>query len=265
MSVPPDPIPSTPLAGRRVVVTRPEGQAAGLEQAIRAAGGEPVCIPAIEIRPLEDPAAFDAIADRLESFDLAVFVSRNAVRCALDLLRRRRGERAWPARLRVATVGQGSRAELERAGFRSVIAPAAGSDSEALLALPELAAVGGWRVVIFRGEGGRPVLGDTLARRGAHVEYAACYRRLRPRGDDLAALWAGGVDAVAFSSAEGIDNFLAMLGAEALARLAGVALFVPHPRVAEAAERRGLAGALVAGPDDAQLLAALVAYFGAAR
>jgi len=259
-----DDSPTGPLAQRRIVVTRPEGQAAGLVQAIREAGGEPVCIPAIEIRPLGDTVAFDALADRLSSFDLAVFVSRNAVRCGLDLLRRRLGH-AWPADLRVATVGQGSRAELEREGFRGVIAPAAGSDSEALLAAPELAEVSGWRVVIFRGEGGRPLLGEVLERRGAHVEYAACYRRLQPRHDDFAALWGRGADAVAVSSAEGLDNFLAMLGNDAPARLEGVALFVPHTRVAQAAARRGLDDAIVAGPGDAQMLAALVAYFAAAR
>ena len=35
-----------PLAGRRVVVTRPQAQADGLCQAIAAAGGEALCIPA---------------------------------------------------------------------------------------------------------------------------------------------------------------------------------------------------------------------------
>lgn len=254
---------SAPLSGRRILVTRPQGQAAGLAQAIRAAGGEPYCVPAIEILPLEDPAPFEAVADRLASFDLAIFVSRNAVRSALGLLRRR--GRAWPAGLRVATVGQGSRAELEGEGFTGVIAPAAGFDSEALLALPELAAVRGRRIVIFRGDGGRPLLGDVLASRGATVEYAACYRRVRPAGTGLPALWSRGVDAVAVSSAEGLDNFIEMLGDGALGKLAAVALFVPHARVAQSAARHGLARVVVAGPTDAQMLAALVAYFGAAR
>ncbi len=256
---------AAPLAGKRVVVTRPEGQAAGLAQAIRAAGGEPLCVPAIEIRPLEDCAPFDAVADRLASFDLAIFVSRNAVRSALGLLRRRGAGRNWPPQLKVATVGQGSRAELEGEGFSGVIAPSAGSDSEALLALPELTAVDGRRIVIFRGDGGRPLLGDVLGRRGAKVEYAACYRRVRPAGAGLPALWVRGVDAVALSSAEGLDNFIGMLGDGALGKLAAVALFVPHARVAQAAARRGLARAIVAGPTDAQMLAALVAYFSAAR
>ena len=245
------------------MVTRPKGQADALSSLIRLAGGEPLECPALEIRDLTDLAPFHAVADRLDSFDAAIFVSRNAVRRALALI----GERPWPARLRVATVGKGSREELEAHGVSGVIAPGGQSDSEALLALPEFSGVAGKRIVIFRGEGGRTVLGDTLAARGALVEHAACYRRALPVDGAalLAAAWDGGkVDAVTLSSGEGLANLLAMLGAEALKRLAGTALFVPHPRIADAAARQGLKRVTVAGPGDAETAAALVAYFGGA-
>ena len=228
---------------------------------MREAGGEPVSVPAIEILPIADPLPFHALAQRLDSFDLAIFVSRNAVRSALALL----GSNAWPARLRTATVGQGGREELERRGFTGVITPDSQADSEALLALPALHKVQGWRIVIFRGDSGRQLLGDELEKRGATVEYATCYRRVRPPGKDLAATWALGIDAVTISSAEGLKNILAMLGEGAVDKLASVALFVPHARVARKAERRGLDRAIVAGPRDAQMASALVAYFGGAR
>jgi uroporphyrinogen-III synthase len=259
--------PHLPLAGRRIVVTRPAGQAAGLAALIRQAGGEPLELPAIAIRDLADLASFHAVADRLESFDCAIFVSRNAVRKALALLEERGAGKPWPAQLRVATVGAGSREELEARGFTAVIAPAGQADSEALLALPEFTGVAGRRIAIFRGEGGRQYLGETLAARGAVVEYAACYRRTLPAAGRaaLAEAWAGGkVDAVLVSSAEGLANLLEMLGDEGPRRLAGTALFVPHLRVAEDAARRGLGRALVAGPGDEEVAAALVAYFGGA-
>ncbi|HUN69102.1 MAG TPA: uroporphyrinogen-III synthase [Burkholderiales bacterium] len=257
-----------PLAGRRILVTRPSGQGEGLSVLIRNAGGEALAAPAIEIRPLEDLAPFHAVADRLDAFDIAVFVSRNAVRYALSLLRARRGAKPWPARLRLATVGRGSRDELEGQGFSGVIAPSSQADSEALLALPEMADVAGKQVVIFRGEGGRALLGETLRARGARVEHAACYRRVLPEGGGaaLASAWAGGaIDAVTVSSSEGLANLLEMLGAEGARRLAQAAFFVPHPRVAEEAARRGLGRVIVAGPGDAEMAATLVAYFGGAR
>ena len=249
------------LSGKRVLITRPAGQAEQLARLVREAGGEPVSVPAIEILPLADPLPFHALAQRLDSFDLAIFVSRNAVRSALALL----GSRTWPAQLRTATVGQGGREELERRGFSGVITPDTQADSEALLAMPALQQVQGWRIVIFRGDSGRQLLGEELEKRGAAVEYAACYRRVRPAGEGLAAAWTQGVDAVTISSAEGLENVIAMLGEGAVGKLGSVALFVPHARVARKAERRGLDRAIVAGPRDAQMAAALVAYFGGAR
>jgi uroporphyrinogen-III synthase len=77
--------------------------------------------------------------------------------------------------------------------------------------------------------------------------------------------WAGGMDAITVSSAEGLANLLAMLGEGAARRLSSIPLFVPHPRVAVEAQRRGLPQAIVAGPGDAEMVAALVAHFGAAR
>ncbi len=249
------------------MVTRPKGQAEGLAALIRAAGGDPLEIPALEIRDLADLAPFFSVADRLESFDCAIFVSRNAVRRALTLIGERRGGRPWPAHLRLATVGSGSREELAACGFARVVAPAGQSDSEALLALPEFSDIAGQRIAIFRGEGGRKLLGETLAARGALVEHAACYRRTLPAagGALLAAAWEGGkVDALMVSSGEGLANLLEMLGGEGPRRLAGTALFVSHSRIARAAARQGLERVIVAGPGDADMAAALVAYFGGA-
>lgn len=251
-----------PLAGRRIIVTRPKGQAETLLSLIRQAGGEPLEVPALEIHDLADLAPFHSVIERLDSFDMAIFVSRNAIRKAFALI-----GRPWPAHLRVATVGNGSREELETRGISGVIAPGDRADSEALLALPEFTEVAGKRIVIFRGEGGRTVLGETLVARGALVEHAACYRRARPAGSGAlldAALKAGKVDAVTLSSGEGLASLLAMLGGEALPRLAGAALFVSHPRVASEAAGHGLERVIVSGPGDAETAAALVAYFGGA-
>ena len=256
------------LAGRRILVTRPRAQAAGLAALIREEGGEPILFPAIEIADLADLSAFDAIADRLEEFALAIFISPTAVQRALDLLRVRRKGLPWPARVQVAAIGRGTARELERSGFPEVLAPAAEADSEALLALPALSSVAGMQVVVFRGQGGREFLGDTLAERGARVEYAECYRRIRPAQEISAPppAWAHrALDAVTVSSSEGLANLDALLGAWRRDWLQESPLFVSHPRIAEEAERLGARETVVAGPGDREISLGLVAYFRDAK
>ncbi|MBI5908987.1 MAG: uroporphyrinogen-III synthase [Betaproteobacteria bacterium] len=249
------------LAGRRVVVTRPAGQTAHLAALIRAAGGEPVLFPALEILDAENLQPLAALVERLEAFDLAIFVSANAVDKALALVQARR---AWPAGLRVATVGRGSERALERHGFAAVIAPGERFDSEALLALPELKDVAGKRVVIFRGDGGRELLGDTLAARGATVEYAECYRRSRPKADTalLLALWQQRqLDAFTVTSSEGLTNLHDMLGEAGRQCLKNTPLYAPHERIAAAARALGVQTVVLTGPGDEGLVAGLAAFF----
>jgi uroporphyrinogen-III synthase len=236
------------LNGRRVVVTRPRELAEALARAIEEAGGRAILFPTLAIEDAPPPAALS----RLDAYQLAVFVSPTAVRKVMARVR------SWP-KLPAAAIGAGSKRELERHGVREVLAPAAGADSEALLALPALRDVRGKRVVIFRGGAGRPLLGEALAARGAEVEYAECYRRVPARSDPapLLAQWQQ-VDAVTVSSSEGLDSFVTLVGA---GKLAAKPLFVPHQRVAARAREHGAQEIIIAGPADAAVLERLVAYF----
>jgi len=250
-----------PLAGRHVVVTRPAGQAAHFATALTDCGAIPVLFPVLEIRDIEDAAPLLDVAIRLENFDLAVFVSPNAIDKALALILK---HRRWPPGLRVAALGKSSERELARHGITGVISPALRFDSEALLDLPELIDVQGRRVVIFRGDGGRELLGDTLKARGASVEYVTCYRRGRPRIDPapLLKLWEEGrLDAVTLTSSEGLRNFFDMVGRLGQAWLRKTPAFVPHVRIAEQAQALGLANVIPTGPGDDGLLAGLMQYF----
>ncbi len=259
-----DNTPATPLAGRLIAVTRPAGQAATLCAGIEQAGGTALLFPVLAISPADDRASLDAAIAALETFDLAFFVSPNAVQYALEAVRARR---AWPAAVAVATVGKGSERALAAYGFSHVIAPDTGFDSEAVLALPEFAAsaVRGRSIVIFRGDGGRDLLGQTLAERGAQVTYATCYRRGLPAIDPallLAPARAGRLDALLLTSSEGVRNLALMIGAEAMPALRTVPVFAPHPRIAAHAREAGFGRVTETAPGDQGMLRALAQYFG---
>lgn len=253
-------MPDRPLAGRAILVTRPAGQAESLCAALAAAGAEAPCYPLLSVAPLADPAPLHALARRLGDFDLAFFVSPNAVRFALDALL---PVAPWPASLAVATVGKGSEAALAARGFSQVIAPQSGFDSESVLALPafQAEAVAGKRVLILRGDGGRELIGDTLLARGARVEYQGCYHRGGPQLDPAPIIErarSGRLDALTLTSSEAAGHLAALPQAGVLLHLP---VFASHPRIAQAARDVGCTQVIQSGPGDAGLMEALIGHF----
>jgi len=260
----PEPLdPEAPLAGVGVLVTRPAHQAAPLARLIEQAGGTPVLFPAIEIAPPRDPAALDVVLDRLDTFDLAAFVSPNAVEQAFRALRAR--GRSWPPQLAAACVGRATAAALEQHGVSVVAVPEQRFDSEALLAHPRLADVAGRRVVIFRGDGGRELLAETLRTRGAEVTYAECYRRAPPQTDPgpLIERWRRGeIAIVTITSSDALQNLYDVLGDAGRALLLRTPIVVLSEAQAAACRRLGFTTRplVAAQPSDEAILDRIKAW-----
>ena len=250
------------LAGRTIVVTRPREQAGPLCDAIAAAGGRAVLFPLLEIVGLPDDPACTAALQHLKDAVLAVFISPNAVvfGCA-----RASEQGPWPPATTVAAVGQGTARALREKGFSNVIVPAAGFDSEALLACSELSAsaVAGKVVVLFKGEGGRDLLADSLSERGAKVWPAPCYRRLPP-AEGLAPLIAlhaaGKLHGIVLSSSEAVRHLGALLPAANRRLLDETPVFCPHQRIADAAAAIACQRISLTPPGDAGILVGLSEY-----
>ncbi|MDR3398928.1 MAG: uroporphyrinogen-III synthase [Pandoraea sp.] len=200
---------ASPVPAPCAILTRPDGQADALAQALNAEGIDTLAFPLLDIAAQADPdalAALDNALRSLSSYTLTVFVSPNAVAHALARLvhlqsldgretARDAGD-LWPAALPVAVVGPGSAQALAEAGIaaprhRVIVppgGPAARFDSEALLEQLDLTALAGCRVLLVRGDGGRELLADTLRENGAQVDIVSAYTRRAPAPD--AAAWA---------------------------------------------------------------------------
>ncbi len=247
-----------PLTGLKIAVTRPRDQAAQLAQGIEQAGGLPVIFPLLDITGVQDTGVLNEQISRLAQFDLAIFISPNAVRYGIAAIR---AAGPVPEVLKIATVGQGSAKSLRQAGISNIIAPTERFDSEGLLALPELQIVAGWRVMIFRGDGGRELLGDTLRMRGATVEYAACYQRSKSQ-QDAGVLLSAGSDAITVTSSEALGHLWQLLNDSDRAILRNTPLFVPHERIAGLAREQGWSRVNVTASGDDGMLSALVSWAG---
>ena len=129
--------------------------------------------------------------------------------------------------------------------------------------LPPLQEMAGKRVIIFRGDGGRDLFGDTMKARGAEVDYVTCYLRSKPALDPapLLKLWGDGrLDALTITSSEGLRNLYEMVGKLGQSWLKKTPTFVPHARIAEQARALGLTQVILTGPADAGLLAGLIEH-----
>jgi uroporphyrinogen-III synthase len=232
---------------------------------IEARGGRVLRLPALEIEPLAGSPGLDAALAALPESRLAVFVSANAVTHGLAAVNQRLGR--FPGAVAVAAVGRATAAALSAAGVPAGIVPAGRGDSEALLAHPALADVGGATVVIFSGTGGRGLLARTLRERGAHVLSAECYRRV-PAADDPSSIvsrWSKGeIDIAVITSVDSLNALRERLGEAGRRLLAATPAVVMSERVAAAA-RGTVAQALVAGDtSDAGIVEAIARWRRAA-
>jgi len=250
-----------PLEGVGVLVTRPAHQAASLGRLFEAEGAAVILFPAIDIRPLTDARTWTARLGTLSGFDLIIFSSANAVRHGAALLEQRRD-------LPLAAIGPATARALNHAGYRVSVQPPEGFDSESLLRHPRLGAVGGQRVLLIKGEGGRELLERELERRGAELTVAEVYRREcpAPTAEELRRLEARfeqrEIQLITATSAE-IGNNLLTLATPALRRHFDAAHWlVPSPRVAGSLREAGLRGTLVTAPsaEDQDLLSAAVRW-----
>lgn len=247
-----------PLLGQRVLVTRPAHQAGNLCDLIRAKGGTPVLLPLIEIVPPADPAAARRAVAHLESLDLAIFVSPNAIERVAEWRR----PAPWPAQTRTAVVGRGSAEALQRHGIPAHIWPVEDFTSEGLLAEPALKAVAGWEVALFRGDPGRDVLAPALRRRGARVTEVEVYRRRLPPAAPagLAAVSRQApLDAIVVTSNHSLSNLVQAAGESLGSWLRDQQLVVISRRAADlaSAERFGRPARVAPEASDAGLLQAL--------
>ncbi|PWG63402.1 uroporphyrinogen-III synthase [Spiribacter halobius] len=234
---------SRPLAGCHVVVTRPEGQQAGLCRELETLGARVTPFPTV---------AFESLAPgTVPAADWAVFTSPNAVRYGLP----------WLARLpsRVAAVGPGTAAALAAAGCPVTVAPARGGGADDLLAEPGFAPAPGETVLVLRGEGGRRRLQAALAARGVRVGEAVVYRRVLPPAP-AAPDWQDRERAFTIvTSVTGLENLLRLTDEGARPLLMASRVVAVSARVAAAARAAGFSEPVLAeGADDAAVVAAVV-------
>jgi uroporphyrinogen III methyltransferase/synthase len=248
------------LAGRRIVVTRPDAQAEELCARLQGLGAVPVRLPTIDVLPAESGAELDGALSTLHEWDWVVFTSANGVRFVFDRCAELNvAANEWRA-VSVAAIGPATAAALAERGVRPAAVPGEYLAERIADAVGELR---GRRFLLLRAD----IAGDALPRKlragGAYVEEVVAYRT-RPRGPDpeAAVVLGAGADAITFTSPSTVRGLQGMLGERWRNALGKAAIISIGPETSAAVRELGLTVDAEAGEHTVDgLLSALTGYF----
>ncbi|MES1204903.1 MAG: uroporphyrinogen-III synthase [Pseudomonadota bacterium] len=243
-----------PLAGWRVLVTRPAEQARPLVAALAAAGATPLPYPTIALGPPPTWAPFDDAVSRVASYAWIVFTSPSAVRAALGRAPRLASDLRQSPAPAVAAVGTETARALAEHDVPVALVPDDQRQEGLVARMAALAA--GSHVLFPQALGGRELLREALERQGIKVDLVPVSETSALALDAPPAPF----DVATFASPSALRAFVA---AWTPAALDAKVVAVIGPTTQEAARAASVAVHVVAPtPSVSALVAALVTYRG---
>jgi len=205
-----------PLWQQTIIVTRAREQASGLVDGLQTLGARVLQCPTIRVEELTDYSTLDAAIDELSAFDWIVFTSTNGVQNFWHRLRVRGLDARNLGNAKIAAIGPATAEALAAIGLIADFVPTSSVSEDVATGLIEKG-VAGQRILIARAVEGREVLQDKLSEAGAIVTVAPCYQTVPDHSNAAAAraaLQAGEVNWVTFTSSSTVKNFIDAIGAD---------------------------------------------------
>lgn len=106
-----------PLAGYKVLVTRPRELVSTMAGKLRSLGAEALELPAIRTAPLKDQSRLYTAFEKLDTYQWIAFTSPTGVRIFFEELRKTRTDIRKLQQVQIAAIGKGTAKALEERGF----------------------------------------------------------------------------------------------------------------------------------------------------
>lgn len=199
-----------PLAGWKVLVTRPRNMLSKTSAMLREKGAEVLELPAIRTEPLADQSRLYEAFDYLNEYKWIVFTSPTGVDVFFREMQKKEKDIRSLGTAKIAAVGEGTKKKLKERGLYVDLLPKV-YDGDTLGA--ELSALvnPGEKILIPRAEAGNKNLVTLLEEAGAYVEDIPTYRTVYERSrliDEKKEFEAGSIDCAVFTSASTVKGFV---------------------------------------------------------
>lgn len=203
-----------PLAGERVLITRPREQSHKLVNILEDLGAETVVFPTIDTKPVDDYTILDRAIQELDSYDWAIFTSANGIRYFLDRLKTAGKDVRELKGIKIAAVGPATARQLEALNISVDLIPR-DYIAEGLLEEFGKRGVAGQKLLLPRAKKAREVLPEQLQTLGAEVVVAPAYETVATATAATPIrrqLEEGRINWITFTSASTVKNFAKILG-----------------------------------------------------
>lgn len=262
-----------PLFGKRVLVTRPEGQSESTARLLRRRGAEALELPTITLGPPPDwEGVLRAVGDvASDAYDYVVFTSANGVSWFWKGIEEAGADARVFGRARIAAIGSATDRALRQRGVRADIVPGSFVAEALAAAIQDDVLARGKkqaRVLLPRAKVAREVLPETLRADGHHVDVVPVYETSgadeHVRAQIVESLRERAVHVVLLTSSSTVDSLCALTSPDTRELLEGITLASIGPITTATAEKHGLRVALTAEDSTADgLVAALEAALSA--
>lgn len=236
-----------------ILNTRPMPQQQ-LNDEIISLGGTVTSMPLLTIKPIF-PHNWQDKLHSINNYDIAIFISKNAVDCFFNLTKEY-NQQTWPDSILTIAIGKATYARLAAKNIKTITQ--AEDTSESLLALSELQNVAQKKILLIKGIGGREVLQHTLIKRGAIVECLEVYERIKTQYPPsiVKEIWQDdSIDIILFTSNEAIEHMFSLF-TDFHTWLQTKPCVVISQRLAKIAQEKGMKKIFVTSPN--QILQGLI-------
>ena len=199
-----------PLAGWKVLVTRPRQHISKTADLLRQKGAEVLELPSICTVPVEDNSRLYEAFEKLDTYQWIIFTSPAGVEIFFDEMDRKEMDVRSLGQAKIAVIGEGTKKKLKEHHLLADFVPDV-YDGDTLGAELAKELQGTEKILIPRAEAGNKKLTELLEQTGAKVDdiatYTTCYEKSRLI-DEKKELETGSVDCVVFTSASTVKGFV---------------------------------------------------------
>ena len=199
-----------PLAGWKVLVTRPRQHISKTADLLRKKGAEVLELPSICTVPVEDNSRLYEAFEKLAAYQWIIFTSPVGVEIFFDEMDRKEMDVRSLGQAKIAVIGEGTKKKLKEHHLLADFVPSV-YDGETLGTELAKELQGDEKIQIPRAEAGNKKLTELLEQTGAKVDdiatYTTCYEKSRLI-DEKKEFETGSVDCVVFTSASTVKGFV---------------------------------------------------------